>query len=444
MRGLAVFCPAGWRAGRAESRSSSHTLTLPFLSAAWIVLLGVTANGQTGATPPKPADPTHPAAPAKPVAAPKPRPGDGKVRPAIEAGLAWLCQHQDEDGGWHAKTIGSRCKPESKCVPATDADQRGDIFDAGITGLAVLALLGSGTTPAAPILVYGAGPDVDTWAAAQHGIAWLMSNQRKDGTFSGPGRMYNECIGAMALCEAYRINKSWDCRQAAQRAIEFIEEGQATRSTGKGLWGWRYTPRDAQSDTSVTGWAVRAFKAADRAGIRVPKAALIGAQDFVVWATGDKGLVGYMDPLQAGEKVTGHNDRFDYHPGTMSALGIQIRLRTDDKPSKANSEWIKTAVNAVLLEDLPSAKTPLGVDYYYWNQAMDAWSLIDAGGLKSVAQSGAAWRAALVEALTSLQSPVSEKCSSGGWLQEDRWAYAGGPIYTTAINVLTLEAAAGG
>jgi len=37
------------------------------------------------------------------------------------------------------------------------------------------------------------------------------------------------------------------------------------------------------------------------------------------------------------------------------------------------------------------------------------------------------------------QDQTERACSNGGWLVPDRWCYAGGPIYATALNVLTLE-----
>ena len=43
--------------------------------------------------------------------------------------------------------------------------------------------------------------------------------------------------------------------------------------------------------------------------------------------------------------------------------------------------------------------------------------------------------------MLALQDKNTERdvCSRGGWLVGDRWSHAGGPIYTTAINTLTLE-----
>jgi hypothetical protein len=47
----------------------------------------------------------------------------------------------------------------------------------------------------------------------------------------------------------------------------------------------------------------------------------------------------------------------------------------------------------------------------------------------------------MVDAVTSLQDHTERACSNGGWILSDRWGnYSGvGPLYNTAMNVLTLE-----
>ena len=48
---------------------------------------------------------------------------------------------------------------------------------------------------------------------------------------------------------------------------------------------------------------------------------------------------------------------------------------------------------------------------------------------------------ALLETLTALQDRTKDACSLGGWVVPDRWnLYAGGPVYSTAMAVLALEA----
>ena len=48
---------------------------------------------------------------------------------------------------------------------------------------------------------------------------------------------------------------------------------------------------------------------------------------------------------------------------------------------------------------------------------------------------------AMVEAVLGLQDGAERACTRGGWIQSDRWgSYSGaGPLYDTALNVLTLE-----
>ena len=45
----------------------------------------------------------------------------------------------------------------------------------------------------------------------------------------------------------------------------------------------------------------------------------------------------------------------------------------------------------------------------------------------------------MVDAVLGLQDHKERACTNGGWMVPDRWSYDGGPIYTTALNVLSLE-----
>jgi hypothetical protein len=98
---------------------------------------------------------------------------------ASERGIAWLVAHQRRDGAWG-------------CVrPATPPS-------AGITGLAVLALLSSGSTP-------DAGPHAEPIARA---LRWLLANQgAHSGSFASPyttemGHMFDQASATLAVCMA--------------------------------------------------------------------------------------------------------------------------------------------------------------------------------------------------------------------------------------------------
>src|SRR5262245_61316694 len=253
-----------------------------------------------------PRDPPAASSPSKPAATSRPVPGDPTIRPMIENGLLWLGHHQGADGSWRSQDM-THCDAGKPC----DAlhEQREGLYDIDLTGLAVLALLGTETAPPAPVVVHGDAADAsyDTWDATQRAVDWLVSQQGSDKTFAGSTNLYNDCIAALALCEASRVGKNGVWKKAAQRAIDNVVAGQGKKPLANSLWGWRYVPGSVVGDTSVTGWAVRCLAAAKHAGLHVPRDSLAGAAAFNQWITGAKGgLVGYVDPAGAGAKVSGH------------------------------------------------------------------------------------------------------------------------------------------
>jgi hypothetical protein len=169
-----------------------------------------------------------------------------------------------------------------------------------------------------------------------------------------------------------------------------------------------------------------------------------GALAFCKWITGADGLVGYIDPKQAGQSVGGPDDHFKYHPEAMSALGMCIRIFAEHD---ADDPFLELAAKRII-KNLPEVSQPdakhdgdrLSVDYYYWYYASLALNQLD--GPDSPRKSGkywGPWNKAMVDAVLETQHKAERQCQTGGWVIPDRWAHAGGPVYTTAINVLTLE-----
>ena len=155
---------------------------------------------------------------------------------------------------------------------------------------------------------------------------------------------------------------------------------------------------------------------------------------------GRAGLAGYLDAPGAGAVVTGpFGDRFTYHPTTMSALAMCIRIfaRHD-----AGDPFLEAAAKRIV-GDLPRvADDGASIDYYYWYYASLALNQFD--GPDSPRRSGKYWRPwneAMVRAVLGLQESRRGSCAGGGWTRNDRWASASGAgaVYDTALNVLTLE-----
>ncbi len=68
--------------------------------------------------------------------------------------------------------------------------------------------------------------------------------------------MYSHGLATIALCEDYGMSSDKTVGEHAQKAINFIQAAQNTK-TG----GWRYHPGD-EGDTSVVGWQLMALKSA--------------------------------------------------------------------------------------------------------------------------------------------------------------------------------------
>lgn len=377
---------------------------------------------------------------------------------AVLDGLRWLCRHQNPDGSWGAHSLKHSCDPDKPCYDPKEVYP--DNYQEGLTAMALLAFLGAGYSHDSQLDI------VDTVRGKRHkvgdvvksGLKWLMERQDEAGFFSKDRAfMYNEALATMALAEAYGLTNNGYWKKPAQKAVNFLVKAQRPNPAAAGLWGWRYDSRMAieerfpggsmdeagkkelfDSDISVTGWVVMALKSAKLSGLSVDENAMQGAMNFCQWVTANDGLVGYNDPKNAGLTVQGRgDDKFDYHPATMSALGMCTRIFVQHDP---NDPFLEAASQRIV-KDLPQIdKDRRKIDYYYWYYASLALNQFD--GPDSPRKSSKywnPWNKAMVDCVTGLQDQSAKSCNHGGWLTMDRWAYTGGAVYTTAINVLTLE-----
>ena len=171
-------------------------------------------------------------------------PGSG----AVLAALRWLARHQSPDGTWEVRGYTRRCHKE--CLPSPGADD----FDVGVTGLALLAFSRAGYTPASGEVHDG----VSFGAVMRKAVEALVSRQDREGCIGSriaSKYMYNHIFATLALAEATR--HSSHVRQEVRDAANFLIRA---RNPGK---GWRYSNLCGDNDSSVTGWAVLALRAAE-------------------------------------------------------------------------------------------------------------------------------------------------------------------------------------
>ncbi len=199
----------------------------------------------------------------------------------------------------------------------------------------------------------------------------------------------------------------------------------------------RVIPELYDSDLSVTTWVIMAFKSAEVAGLKVPRESYLGGKQFALAVSTEDGRAGYLSRSGVGQPVMGKGDNFEYHHGTLSALSMLCRTFVDHN---IEDPFLENAAQ-LLVKELPEvSKDRLSIDYYYWYYASLALNQFD--GPDSPRKGGrywGAWNEAMKAAVLETQDATEGACAKGGWVTGDRWSLNGGPIYATAINVLTLE-----
>ena len=191
------------------------------------------------------------------------------ARPAIEKGLKFLATRQSEDGSFSTSGYGR---------------------NAAVVALAGMAWLAEGSTP-------GRGPYGEEVSRAAD---YLVEHTEESGFISvegamSHGPMYEHGFATLFLAEVYGMSPRDDLRDILVRAIDLIVRTQNDEG------GWRYQPRRADADLSVTICQVMALRAARNAGLRVPNETIERCIDYVKRSQNPDGGFRYM--LQGGESA---------------------------------------------------------------------------------------------------------------------------------------------
>jgi formylglycine-generating enzyme required for sulfatase activity len=327
-----------------------------------------------------------------------------------ERALRWLVRHQEGDGSWKSAGWNRHCQRDAgKCAGPgwDDGDPR---YSVGVTGLALLALTEAPESPASAVWKESAGL----------ATKWLLSRQDQNGSIGVQDNetAYNHAIATLALARRLKLDSQAALRGSVERAIEYILRAQNTNL------GWQYGLKSGKNDTSVTGWMVLALDAGKAAGIKVPKDALSGAHRWIKRATASNGDVGYAQPGGGSSVLPAQDGKFDPVP-SMTAVALRSRLLCGG----SRQDRILRLGAKLLLKNLPTA-SERQVNYYYWHHA--TFGLARYGGA-----SWGRWRKPAQRVLLARQH--KGQCADGSWPPDGEWCLAGGRVYATAMNALTLS-----
>ena len=240
--------------------------------------------------------------------------------------------------------------------------------------------------------------------------------------------MYNHAIATMALCEVRAMAGAHrhTLIRPTQAAVNFC-----LRAQNPGL-AWRYESRSGDNDTSVTGWMLLALKAARMADIKVPDETFLSARAYLDRVTHSTGIVGYRGMDGESSYLAMQEGMYEPIP-TMTAVSVLCRRLTGQ--SRKDSR-IREGVR-VLLESLPDPAERL-VNHYYWYYGTYALFQASRGPRDPRWKK---WHRAVTKTLIPAQNTDSSAGEVGSWAPTGEWGIAGGRVYSTAINLLTLEAA---
>jgi A-macroglobulin TED domain/Prenyltransferase and squalene oxidase repeat len=314
---------------------------------------------------------------------------------AIARGLNYLARQQQPDGSFQ-----NRERTDDKNAPPKFTGQK-----IALTGLSLMAFLATGRMP-------------DTGKhglAVRHAIDFLVKSAPDDGYFGkvDGSRMYGHAIATIALAEVYGMEadaaQRKRVRTALVRAVKVLLTAQDAKKDEPFRGGWRYEIASADSDLSVSGWCILALRAAQNAGIDVPKDSADRAAAFVLrcWRPEDRG--------------------FAYQPGnpqatiTMTASGV-LDLYLLDRAARPEARRGAAFLAAHLVDD--KTEYPYYARYYTTQAAFqaggDLWPTL--------------WNRTQAD-LLKLQADQKEK--DGAW-PPSRTSNEPGQTYATAMSVLTL------
>jgi len=289
-----------------------------------------------------------------------------QVQAAAEKGLDYLAKTQLPDGTW--------------------PDQYGK--SPAVVGLVAMAFMAHGDEP-------GRGKYRDVLDRA---IDYILNNAKASGLISREGSqpMYDHGFAALALAEAYGMSKSEGLERALLMAVRLIERVQNPQG------GWRYQPRPADADITVTGCQLMALRAARNAGVNVQSEVVRRGLEYVKACACSDGGFAYQPGGGSGKARTG-----------IGVLLLQVLGEPDSPLVASGADY--------LLRNLPQA----GETYFYYGLYYCSQAMFQKGG-----EHWKTWREKMLEALLPIQ------IEDGSWPERGD---PGGKTYSTAMAILALE-----
>ncbi|MEN3942689.1 prenyltransferase/squalene oxidase repeat-containing protein [Prosthecobacter sp. SYSU 5D2] len=337
--------------------------------------------------------------------APRPEIISPQVKSAVDKGLAWLLKQQQPAGYFSEQ--------KTDKVP-----RRGDIpsHTAAMTALTLMGLASVGHLP---------GDPTPEGMAAQRALKFIVDNVEPDENGylgrSDRSRMYGHGIMTLMLTEMLGMSPDEETdkkvRSMTENAIKLIVRAQSVPKSDANKGGWRYEPQSSDSDISVSVWQLMSLRAAKNSGIEVPKEAIDNAIAYIKRSyRAERDSNGKLKQLEAAFSYEPYGGRQTFSTTAAGLLSLQVAGIYDAPEVLGSSNW--------LLKFPPELNEP----WFYYGCYYYAQGMYQRGG-----DHAATARQKTEQMLVSAQDP------SGAWYPRNGNEKSAGPVYATALSLLSLS-----
>jgi len=321
--------------------------------------------------------------------------GSAKTEASVVAALAWLASHQAADGRWISSAHGAGRETRTN---GTDRQGAGAKADTGLTGLALLAMLGAGHTHQT-----GAHAEV-----VGRGVDYLIRTQKPDGNLAGEAEfyafMYSHGMATLALAETYAMTGDKRLEKPLRKALAYTLAAQNLSSGG-----WRYQSRQT-GDTSLLGWQLMSLKSGQLGGIATPERSR-------------QAMVRFLNRVSSGER----GGLASYLPGERPSRPMTAEALVCRQFLDLNVAGLGSEAGDYLMGELPGQGPN---NFYYWYYGTLATFQLQG-------QYWQRWNEAASVVLT--RSQRTEGDTTGSWDPDEVWGGYGGRVFSTSLGALCLE-----
>lgn len=322
------------------------------------------------------------------------------VKQAVDKASRWLIGQQRSQGCFLDENRGDPVPQHS----------------GALTAMAIMGLTSVGHMPTDP---------TPEGRAVAKGLRFMTDNivPNEEGYLgqSDRSRMYGH--GIMTLMFAEMVGQTQDeemdrkLRTRVERAVELIMRSQDVVKSEANRGGWRYEPGSSDSDISVSVWQVMALRAANNAGVKVPKSTIDRAVEYMKRSyRSERNNQGLPVDMEAAFSYEPYGGRQTFSTTAAGMLSLQVCAQYDAPEVIGGGNY--------LMKNPPSPTEP----WFYYGNYYYAQAMYQRGG-----DFAAVGREKTEQLLVQLQQP------DGAWQPRNGNERSAGPIYATALGLLSLS-----